>query len=78
MNKLDPGWAIRRRVIIYTLIYCGAVLAYLAAFGDDTRLNETIVMAIAAVGGSTISSYVFGATWDDRNKMMFKGPGGAE
>lgn len=75
MNKLDPGWTIRRRVIVGTLIYCGVVFAYLAAFGDDTRLNETIVMTLGAVGGSTIGSYVFGAMWDDRNKMKFKGAG---
>ncbi|AJY44658.1 hypothetical protein [Martelella endophytica] len=78
MSKLDANWTVRRTVVICTLIYCGLVIAYLAALGGDTRLNETIVNILGFVAMSTLGSYVFGATWDDRNKMKFKGPGGPE
>ena len=64
-----PIWKNRRRVIFGSLIFCAGMVAYLAAMGDDSRLNETIVMGSFILAGLVIGSYVFGAAWDDKNLM---------
>jgi hypothetical protein len=61
------SWRIRRRVIVATLTFCAAGVAYLIAAGDDTRLHESIANGLILLAGSTVGSYVFGAAWDDAN-----------
>lgn len=64
-----PIWKNRRRVIFASLAFCAALIGYLAFTGEDTRLNETIVIASFGLAGLVIGSYVFGAAWDDANVM---------
>jgi len=64
-----PIWKNRRRVIFGSLFYCAGQLAYLAALGADTRVNEMIVLGSFVLAGGVIGSYVFGAVWDDKNYM---------
>lgn len=64
-----PIWKNRRRVIFGTLIFCAGVIAYLAAWGADTRVNEAIAMGVLILVASIIGSYVFGAVWDDANVL---------
>lgn len=64
-----PSWRIRRRIIVGTLLYCGAMVLYLAVWGDSTSLAEAIATGLILLAGSVIGSYVFGAVWDDRNVM---------
>ena len=59
-------WKIRRRVVILTLMFCALSVVYLMLFGEDTRLNETIVVGAFFLAGSTIGSYIFGATWENK------------
>lgn len=64
-----PSWRIRRRIIVGTLLYCAAMVLYLAVWGDSTSLAEAIATGLILLAGSVIGSYVFGAVWDDRNVM---------
>lgn len=64
-NEGKPSWRIRRRIIIATLIFCAAEVAYLTGWGDDTRLAEAIATGCLLLAGSVIGSYVFGAAWQD-------------
>lgn len=65
MNR--PSWAVRRRIIISTLVWCAALVTYLAVWGRPTSLSEAISTGLILLMGSVIGSYVFGAVWDDKN-----------
>lgn len=65
----DPHWAIRRRLIILTLIGTSIQIAYITVFGADTRLNETLALGAYGVFSTTLGCYVFGAVWDDKGRF---------
>lgn len=67
------SWTIRRRIIIGTLLWCGAMVTYLAIFGRPVSLSETIANGCLLLMASVIGSYVFGAVWDDKSKLMSPG-----
>lgn len=64
-----PSWAVRRRIIIATLLFCAGEIIYLTGWAEDTDLASTIANGVLILAGSVIGSYVFGAVWDDRNFM---------
>ena len=61
-----PSWAIRRRVIFATLVFCAFEILWITFMGADTAVASTIVLGAFGLAGSTIGSYVFGAVWDDK------------
>lgn len=67
-DPLERSWRIRRAIIIGTIIWCVAMVTYLAVWGRDINLSETTVNGCLLLMASVIGSYVFGAVWDDRNK----------
>lgn len=68
MNEIMANsWKMRRRVIVGTLFFCATSVAYLIGFGSDSELNQAIANGLILLCGSTIGSYIFGATWDDKN-----------
>lgn len=60
----SPDWAVRRRIIILTLIWGAGLVTYLAVWGRDISLSDTIAMNIILLMGGIIGSYVFGAVWE--------------
>ena len=68
MTRPSPGWAVRRRIIFTTLIFCALCVVYIIFKGNDTRVYETVVMSAFALAGMVIGSYVFGAVWDDKSR----------
>lgn len=66
-SEFRPKWENRRRVIFLTLLFCAGCIIYVMVQGNDTRVNETIVMMSFITMISVIGSYVFGAAWDDKN-----------
>ncbi|MGR9130761.1 hypothetical protein [Rhizobium leguminosarum] len=62
------SWAIRRRIIIATLIWCAMLVTYLAIWGRPTSLSEAIATNLLLLMGGVIGSYVFGAVWDDQSR----------
>lgn len=67
MNK--PSWAVRRRIIITTLLFCAFCITYIMVWGDDRPVMEVIVFSAFGLALSVIGSYIFGAVWDDKNVM---------
>jgi hypothetical protein len=68
-NQGSKPWQFRRTIIIMSLVFCATLVTYLALYGDDTRLNETLVLGAFGLGISVIGSAVFGAVWDDKNTL---------
>ena len=64
----SDNWKIRRRLVILTIAYCAGYVLYLGVWGGDTELSRSIANGLILLAGSTLGSYVFGVTWDDKNK----------
>lgn len=62
-----PSWKIRRRLVYATLGFCAGIIVYLTGWGEDTELHTTIAIGVIGAAVSTLGSYIFGATWDDKN-----------
>ena len=66
-------WRHRRRMIYGALIFIALSLTYLMLLGnDESRLHETLAFGLMTGGFGIISSYVFGAIWDDKNLLALK------
>lgn len=70
MEKLltRSTWAIRRRIIIGTLLWAATLVTWLAVWGRPTSLSEAIATNLLLLMGGVIGSYVFGAVWDDQSR----------
>ncbi|TCM56144.1 hypothetical protein C8J36_103514 [Rhizobium sp. PP-F2F-G48] len=68
-HKASPDWAVRRRIIILSLLWCAGMVTYLAVFGRPIALSDTIAMNLIFLFGGIVGSYVFGAVWDRKNEM---------
>lgn len=69
-----PSWAMRRRLIIATLLFCAFCVIWIMIRGDERSVHEIIVMCSFGLAASTLGAYVFGAVWDDKNVMKIIGP----
>lgn len=67
--EFRPKWENRRRTIFATLLFCAAVVTYITGWGEDTRLNETLVQFAFITAGTIIGAYVFGATYEDVTRL---------
>ncbi len=65
----SPDWAVRRRIIIMSLIWIAGVVTYLAIWGRTIALSDTIAMNLILLFGGIVGSYVFGAVWDKKNML---------
>ncbi|MCZ7855995.1 hypothetical protein O9X81_05160 [Agrobacterium salinitolerans] len=68
-HKASPDWSVRRRIIILSLIWCAALVTYLAVWGKPTSLSEAIATGLILLFGSIVGSYVFGAVWEKNTKV---------
>lgn len=68
MRNFERSWFYRRWAALSTLIWCASMVTYLAVWGPDTRLSETIANGVLMLMGSIIAAYIFGAAWDDKNR----------
>lgn len=60
-------WVIRRRVIFVSLLFI-ATCVIKVLWADSPSTGQTgLVEALVYTGGGIIGSYVFGATWDDKD-----------
>lgn len=67
-TRTPPGtWTRRRRIIHLTLIYCAVLVVWLTERHPDSPIVSQAVLGLLALAGAVIGSYVFGATWDDKN-----------
>ncbi|MBX4897445.1 hypothetical protein [Rhizobium bangladeshense] len=63
-HKASPDWAVRRRIIILSLIWIAALVTYLAVWGRPIALSDTAVTNLLWIFGGIVGSYVFGAVWE--------------
>ncbi|MBA4774292.1 MAG: hypothetical protein H2044_01380 [Rhizobiales bacterium] len=68
-HKASPDWSVRRRIIILSLIWCAALVTYLAIWGKPTSLSEAIATGLILLFGSIVGSYVFGAVWEKNTQV---------
>lgn len=62
------NWPRRRRWMITLLVWLMGNAQYLILFGQDTALHQNALVALLSAIVAIIGSYIFGATWDDREK----------
>lgn len=66
------GWIIRRRVMFCALAFCKGVIVYVLAFNLQSSSAEIAVNMAFIIIGTIVSSYVFGAAWEDINVRKTK------
>lgn len=66
-TKTPTKRQIRRRIVNTTLLFCASVIGYLTVAGNDTQLHNTIANGLIFLSATTIGSYIFGRTWEDKN-----------
>lgn len=64
-NEGSKPWAQRRRFMLATVGFCMATIGYCLWNGLESRVAETAVQMSFLIIGTTVSSYVFGAVWQD-------------
>jgi len=74
-SQSKPSWDKRRWWIALIIVFCMVEIAILTIgifWNLDpamTGLATTLVLGAFGLLGSTIGSYIFGATWDDKNVL---------
>lgn len=64
-----PGnWALRRGFMFIVSAFCAGVISYILWSGVDTAPADTAMSMSFVVLLGNVGSYVFGATWDDKNR----------
>ena len=64
----DDAWRIRRRFMFLVSGFCAVVITYILLRDIDTEAAQTAVSMSFVTLMGTVSSYVFGAAWDDIHK----------
>lgn len=64
-HHIESSRKSRRRVVYVTLLFCAFLALYVTFNGEDTRLNETIILSSFALAGSVIGFYIGGAAYQD-------------
>lgn len=67
------SWRWRRLFLWVVAFFCGWVVSYCLVERLESRVAETAVMMALGTLAALTGSYVFGAVWDDRNKMELLG-----
>jgi protein-S-isoprenylcysteine O-methyltransferase Ste14 len=67
-GPVPPGtWTRRRRLAYLVLAYCAVMVPAMTFWSPDSVLVGQTVIALVGLAASTLASYIFGATWDDKN-----------
>jgi hypothetical protein len=73
MPATPSEWKKRRRLIYFSLAFVGFWVSYILVGGADTALNAQAMVGLLGAGTAVLTGYVFGAVWDDRNRMNSSG-----
>jgi uncharacterized membrane protein len=65
MTDPKPSWKLRRRAVFGSLIFAGAVIAYVLFKWDDTSLAQTVILSSFSLIGVIVASYIGGAVYED-------------
>ena len=75
LTKNNDKWSYRRRYMFATLVFAKGVVAYCLYRELDSAVAETAVTMAFVIIGTTVSSYVFGAAWQDVKAQDWMKPG---
>ena len=67
-HKGSPDWAVRRRIIILSLIWEAVLITFLVIFPRPNSIAEVAIINLASLFGGTVGSYIFGSVWDAKNE----------
>lgn len=75
-NSPRSNWRVRRRLIWLTVLFCMSVITYVIWRDSDTKLADSAMTMAFLLLGSTLGSYVFGATYEDLSvtKLRLQSP----
>lgn len=65
MTDPKPSWKLRRRAVFGSLLFAGAVIAYVLFKWDDTALAQTVILSSFSLIGVIVASYIGGAVYED-------------
>lgn len=65
----SPDWAVRRRIIILSLIWEAALITYLVVYPWPNSIAEVAIINVSGLFGTTVGAYIFGAVWDKKNML---------
>lgn len=68
-HKASPDWAVRRRIIILSLIWEAILITFLVVFPRPNSIAEIAIINVSSLFGGTVGAYVFGAIWDRKNEL---------
>lgn len=71
-NKKYGPWSVRRRFMTVIVGFCMGVIMYILLRNMVGEVAETSITMAFTIIGSTMASYVFGATWEDINSRKDK------
>ena len=78
-HKASPAWAVRRRIIILSMLWEAVLMTAIVAWafhtGDIGPFLPTAFINLSGIFAGTLGSYVFGAVWDDKDKRRNGPPG---
>jgi len=66
----NKAWETRKRIVIGTLLYCAATIAYIVYQGADTKLNESVTSSLILLAGAVINGFIFGRVVDSHSERV--------
>ncbi len=72
MDK-DP-WKYRRRFMTSICAFCAISIWAVILMGTDAKVAEVTITMAFGILGTSLTSYVFGAVWDDKGKSDVRKP----
>ena len=67
MSTPPGSWENRRRFMYTVSLFCAGAIVYCLGMNLQSAVAETAVTMSYATLIGIVGSYVFGATWDDKN-----------
>ena len=68
-RPVEDTWRWRRRFMLSTVVFCMGVIVYILVGRIDTSPADTAMTMAFFVLASTVSSYVFGAAWEQTKRI---------
>ena len=61
-------WRNRRRMVWLVVLFCLVAIGFIIWEGGDDTTRTTALSSLSLLLTGVVSSYVFGAVWDDKGK----------
>jgi hypothetical protein len=72
LNVGDVTWAVRRRIVVLTLLFCAGIVIYCATPYMSLEKATLLVTTVGNLATFVIGFYVFGPIMDDVRKAKWR------